>query len=44
MLQLGDCITLMKELPDASFHHVVTDIPYGIDMANLTNVVDVGGT
>ena len=41
MLQMGDCITLMKELPDASFHHVVTDIPYGIDMANLTNVVDV---
>lgn len=32
----GDCIEVMKSLPPSSFHHVVTDIPYGIDMDNLT--------
>lgn len=26
----------MSRLPDASFDHIVTDIPYGIDMENLT--------
>lgn len=35
MFVLGDCIAVMSTLPEGSFDHVVTDIPYGIDMANL---------
>lgn len=27
----------LSTLPDASFNHIVTDIPYGIDMENLTD-------
>ena len=34
---------LLAAIPDASFDHIVTDIPYGIDMdaLNATTVVDV---
>jgi DNA modification methylase len=36
MFVLGDSITtVMPSLPDACFNHIVTDIPYGIDMENL---------
>lgn len=37
MFFVGDSVrTVMPALPDASFDHIVTDIPYGIDMDNLT--------
>lgn len=36
MFLLGDCIELLPSFPDAAFDHIVTDIPYGIDMDNLT--------
>ena len=32
---VGDFRTILPQLPDASIHHVLTDIPYGIDMSNL---------
>lgn len=32
---------VLFSLPDSSFDHIVTDIPYGIDMDNLSNVGDV---
>jgi DNA modification methylase len=35
MFKLGDCLRLMAEMEPKSFDHIVTDIPYGIDMANL---------
>jgi hypothetical protein len=35
MLLHGDCIELMSAMPDACVDHIITDIPYGIDMANL---------
>lgn len=43
MLLHGDSLRVhMPSFPDASFDHIVTDIPYGIDMDNLTgNVADV---
>lgn len=31
----GDCLKIMPTLPSNSFDHIVTDIPYGIDMKNL---------
>ena len=30
----GDCLDLMKELPDASIDAVITDIPYGISQTS----------
>lgn len=36
MYRLGDCFTHMSTFPDSSFDHIVTDIPYGIDMDNLS--------
>lgn len=40
MFMLGDSLRgdapVMLTLPDACFNHIVTDIPYGIDMENLT--------
>lgn len=37
MFLLGDSITsVMPNYPPACFDHIVTDIPYGIDMDNLT--------
>lgn len=29
-LKLGDCLEVMKDIPDNSFHSVVTDPPYGL--------------
>lgn len=38
MYRLGDSLRdHMPSLPDSSFDHIVTDIPYGIDMENLTD-------
>lgn len=37
MFRLGDSVKdIMPSYPDAFFNHIVTDIPYGIDMDNLT--------
>lgn len=41
MLLLGDCFLHMANMPTASIDHCVTDIPYGIDMSNLSQ--DQGG-
>jgi DNA modification methylase len=35
MFTVGDSIEKMRSLPDGSFNHIITDIPYGIDMDNL---------
>ena len=35
MLLKGDCIEHMKSFNESSIDHVITDIPYGIDMSNL---------
>lgn len=35
MFTLGDFRTILPQLPDSCINHVVTDIPYGIDMSNL---------
>lgn len=37
----GDFREVMKSIPDASIDHVVTDPPYGIDMANLDTYKDI---
>jgi len=35
MLYRGDCLTHMAAMSPDSIDHVITDIPYGIDMSNL---------
>lgn len=35
MLLRGDCILHMEQMLEASVDHIITDIPYGIDMSNL---------
>ena len=43
----GDCLKHMESVEDATFHHIVSDPPYGIDMANLDtmdNIQDVADT
>lgn len=37
-LRLGDCLELMKELPDASIDAVITDPPYGLDGEDFETV------
>jgi DNA modification methylase len=37
----GDCIDVMSKMEPASFDHIVTDIPYGIDMNNLDTFNDI---
>jgi len=34
-LRLGDCLKLIKEVPDASVDLLLTDIPYGIEAVSL---------
>lgn len=44
MFQLGDFQEVCSNLPDACIDHIVTDIPYGIDMSNMDtmkNIADV---
>jgi len=41
LVQKGDCFTLMSAMPPESVDHIITDIPYGIDMENLNNVETV---
>lgn len=31
----GDCLSVMREMPDASIDHIITDPPYAIDMDTL---------
>lgn len=38
---VGDKPPYLSTVPTGSFHHIVTDIPYAIEMDNLTNVEDV---
>ena len=37
-LMLGDCLELMKALPDGAFDYVVTDPPYGIGESSHKNI------
>ena len=30
MIKQGDCLELMKEIPDGSVDMILTDLPYGI--------------
>ena len=32
-LYLGDCLEVMKSMPDKSVDAVITDPPYGVDIA-----------
>src|SRR5206468_3566433 len=41
MFMLGDCLTIMDNMPDACVDHVVTDIPYGIDLANMDTMKNI---
>lgn len=35
----GDCLELMKELPDGSIDFILTDLPYGITDCNWDKVI-----
>ena len=37
-LRLGDCLELMKELPDGCVDAVITDPPYGIDYQSARRI------
>ena len=37
----GDFREVVKDWPDGCVHHVVTDIPYGIDMKQLSDMTDI---
>ena len=37
----GSCLDHMETLEDATFHHIFTDPPYGIDMANLDTIDNI---
>ena len=41
MFILGDCIEVMSSFEEDSFDHIVTDIPYGIDMKNLDTMSNI---
>lgn len=41
LFALGDCLEIMARMPDACVDHVVTDPPYGIDMANLADMKNI---
>ena len=41
MFRCIDFRDLCKELPDSIFDHIVTDIPYGIDMDNLEGIKNI---
>lgn len=43
----GNCLDHMKTVEDGTFHHIITDPPYAIDMSNLDtmeNIKDVTAT
>ena len=46
IVKQGDCIALMKEMPDESVDHVISDPPYAIDMGMLdqanTGMLNIG--
>jgi len=35
----GDCLEVMKELPDKSIDFILTDLPYGIGKSNWDNII-----
>lgn len=37
-LRLGDCLEIMKTIPDKSIDLVLTDPPYGIGKAELEDI------
>jgi ParB-like chromosome segregation protein Spo0J len=41
MLHLCDCREYGKTLPDESIDHIITDIPYAIDMRNLEDIKNI---
>lgn len=42
MFVLGDAIATMTSMPESCIDHVVTDIPYGIEMDNLDTNKNIG--
>ncbi len=40
-LLFGDCIDLMRDIPDASIDAIITDPPYGITRADWDKCVDL---
>jgi DNA modification methylase len=40
MVLKGDCLDLMERTPENSFDHIVTDIPYGIDIKMMEGPKD----
>lgn len=40
MLKLGDSLDLLKEIPDNSFHAIITDPPYGLNEVTTRRVND----
>ena len=41
MIKQGDCLELMKELPDDSVDLILTDLPYGVTMAPFDVKLDL---
>jgi DNA modification methylase len=37
----GDCLTIMPQMADACVDHIVTDPPYGIDVANMAEIKNI---
>ena len=40
-LRKGDCLELMKDLPDKSIDAIIADLPYGITRAKWDNILDL---
>ena len=40
-LRKGDCLELMKDLPDKSIDAIIADLPYGVTRAKWDNILDL---
>jgi len=41
LFRLGDCLDVMRSMPDECIDHVVTDPPYGIDLEQMTGLKNI---
>lgn len=39
-LQLGDCLQLMKKIPDSTIDMILCDLPYGKTALNWDKIID----